>query len=152
MIAQLVTDEAVVLLLPEGGACTPEEARAAVAMSLATAGLTPWSGFHVELYPSHGGTLIMARPAGTVREAMLFRDLEELLAALPSCPESISSALYSVDGQYLLELLRHEDSDWTDRNEFCIEYADPRLAIHAAEHGKVLIPRMAVELLRKIFK
>jgi len=152
MTAQLISDEAVAVLLQSDEASDPKSAGELVQRLLKEAGLAPWEDMEIELFPGADGTLLMARRANLVCEGYAFHDFEVLVSATGACPVNWPSQLWSYNGAYYLLLRRPVGEESPDMNEFCLcDSLTSGMIAHILEHGKALIPSRAVELMQKNF-
>lgn len=152
MTAQLVSPEAVAVLLDTEDIGGAENARALVLALLDDAGLSPWADMEIELFPGSEGTLLLARRSDLICEGYRFDDFEELLSAAAACPTEYPAQLFACGGAYYLLLHRPAGREGPEMNEFCLDgtLASGMIA-HIREHGRLLIGRQAISLLRKIF-
>ena len=152
MTAQLISADAVAVLLRADEPTDAKSAGELVQALLKEAGLPIWDDMEIELFPGADGTLLMARRADLVCEGYAFEDFDILVAATAACPSNWPSQLMSYKGIYYLLLRRPVGEESPDINEFCFcsGISDGMIA-HLKEHGKLLIPRDAVELLQKNF-
>jgi len=152
MTAQLITDEAVAVLLQPDETYDAESAGELVRSLLRKAGLSPWENMEIELFPGADGVLLMARRTDLVCEAYAFDDFEVLISATFACPTNWPAQLWSYKGAYYLLLRRPVGEESPDMNEFCLcDSLSSGMIAHILEHGKLLIACGAVEKLQKNF-
>lgn len=152
MTAQLISAEAVAILLQPDEMHDPEQAADIIRHLLIDSGLPPWSDMEIELFPGADGTLLMARRTDLIREGYAFPDFDALVDATAACPESWSSQLWYYGGQYCLMLRRPMDEESPDINEFCLcGSLSVNYMAHIREHGKLIIERDAINQLQKFF-
>ena len=73
---------------------TAQTARRLVSNALCGSGREPWSGMEVDLFSYEDAVLLLARPSQESAHCFLFRDFEELLAAVRCLPETAPSTLF----------------------------------------------------------
>ena len=152
MTAQLISAEAVAILLQPGEAGDSEAAGALVRSLLIEAGLPPWEDMEIELFPGADGTLLMARRTDLIWEGYAFPDFDILVAATAACNPGWPSQLWSYKDEYYLLLRRPICEESPDMNEFSLtDKLSGSMTAHIREHGKLMIEREAVTLLQKFF-
>ena len=151
MTAQLISQGAVALIFEAGEKFVPSDTAAIIDGLLAGAGLEPWPEAVVEMFDGGGAILIIARPAPQ-RGTAVSADFEDIIRAARACPDGASSALYLLDGHYVLYMTLPLGTHWHDMDEFCLGGAGGGYAARAREHGRALIERGAADKLRKIFQ
>jgi len=127
------------------GEITQKQARAV----LKAAGLPEnWRDVDVELYPGREELLLFVRCADSTAW-YAFSDLEQLLGAAGCMPEENGTALYVLDGGYILGLSggKSAAAEEFGRSVPAGRYYEAYLR----EHGKVLFGKNAISRLRAAF-
>jgi len=129
-------------------ALTPETVDGAAALALT--GTAGGASATVEAFPGRDGLLLFLR-----RDAeplyFVFRELNSLIAAAAAAPRTAGSALYLLDGRFLLEV-RTEDGAADGLAAFGTRLAaPPGFAPYLREHGRPLLPGDALAALRAYF-
>ncbi|MGE4354168.1 MAG: adaptor protein MecA [Oscillospiraceae bacterium] len=152
MTTQLISNDAVAVLLGSGEVNDPELARELVRDLLNREGLTPWEDMEIEIFSNGESTLLMARRSNFRREGYRFANFEALIGAAITCRSPLPSRLISYGGEYYLLIRRPENEPLPELCEFSLEEGlSESLLSHIDEHGKVLIAKGAIDQLKNIF-
>ena len=152
MTSQLVSDDAVAVLLDKDEVSDPDLARSLVLSLLSSEGLTPWDDMEIELFSSGERVLLMARRSILHREGYRFVDSDALIGAVLTCRRDLPSSLISYGGAYYLLISRPDDEQLAELREFSLdEEPSADFLAHIGEHGKLLIKRGAIAQLKKFF-
>lgn len=131
---------------------TAQTARRLVSNALCGSGREPWSGMEVDLFSYEDAVLLLARPSQESAHCFLFRDFEELLAAVRCLPETAPSTLLWADGNFFLFLgvcsMQGIGALYEFGQPVC---CTPEQSAHLAEHGNILIGSRAIFTLGRYF-
>lgn len=131
---------------------TAQTARRLVSNALRGCGRDPWPEMEVDLFSCRDALLLLARPCPKTAHCFLFRDFEDLLAAVRCLPETTPSTLLWADGNFFLFLGVCSVQGVSALYEFGQPVCcTPEQSAHLAEHGKVLIDNRAVFTLCRYF-
>lgn len=152
MTTQLVSPDAVAVILLSDEVNDPNSVRALVRSLLLHEGLTPWKDMAIELFPSERGTLLIARRSDLVHEGYRFDEFEALISAVHICPKEYPSQVICYDSAYYLLVSRPIEDTPMDMSEFCLsEQICESMLAHLSEHGRILIPANAITVLQRNF-
>ena len=134
------------------GACEalrPEQIRGLVSRAIGkSAEHTP---LVIELYRGAGELVIFARPDTEHRTYFAFDDFEAVIAACADCKNPGPSALYRLDGRFVLELSGAE-KELLHFGEFGERISRGRLyGMFLKEHGQTVISEDAVNFVKNTF-
>jgi len=154
MSAITVTPSAVALTY-EPGEAQPDLAGGAlysmINRLLTQHGYPLWADMEVDMFGGDAGSLMLiARPAPEPDLCVSFSCFEDLINAVRACPRDLPSSLVLIEGAYLLFVAGGDSCPALSEFGRALSCSG-RLRTHAGEHGKVLIERRAMALIRRCF-